>query len=81
MDAGTISPVAVLRDARKSALLRTRLIGDIDVIRTSKTLYEPLRFNIEIKKIELEIGIGGSLTTPPLPHHRAYGSVHGGSVD
>jgi hypothetical protein len=28
-----------------------------------------------------EIGIGGSLTTPPLPHHRAYGSVHGGSVD
>jgi hypothetical protein len=54
MDAGTISPVAVLRDARKSALLRTRLIGDIDVIRTSKTLYEPLRFDIEIKKIELE---------------------------
>ena len=27
------------------------------------------------------IGIGGSLTTPPLPHHRAYGSVHGGSTD
>jgi hypothetical protein len=26
MDAGTISPVAVLRDARKSALLRTGLI-------------------------------------------------------
>jgi len=25
------------------------------------------------------IGIGGSLTAPPLPHHRAYGSVHGGS--
>src|SRR5271166_4430547 len=22
-----------------------------------------------------EIGIGGRLTTPPLPHHRAYGSV------
>ena len=21
------------------------------------------------------IGIGGRLTTPPLPHHRAYGSV------
>src|SRR5271157_4672362 len=27
------------------------------------------------------IGIGGSLAAPPLPHHRAYGSVHGGSVD
>jgi cytosine deaminase len=26
------------------------------------------------------IGIGGSLTTPPLPHHRTYGSVYGGSV-
>src|SRR5438128_2032424 len=26
------------------------------------------------------IGIGGSLTTPPLPHHRTYGSVSGGSV-
>ncbi len=28
-----------------------------------------------------EIGIGGSLATPPLPHHRTYGSVYGGSVD
>ena len=27
------------------------------------------------------IGIGGSLTTPPLPHHRTYGSVSGGSLD
>ena len=25
------------------------------------------------------IGIGGSFAAPPLPHHRAYGSVHGGS--
>src|ERR1700682_4236869 len=25
------------------------------------------------------IGIGGSLAAPALPHHRAYGSVHGGS--
>src|SRR5882672_10944995 len=23
----------------------------------------------------------GSLTTPPLPHHRTYGSVYGGSTD
>src|SRR5690242_4016487 len=27
------------------------------------------------------IGIGGRLATPPLPHHRTYGSVSGGSVD
>src|ERR1700730_5560281 len=26
------------------------------------------------------IGIGGSLTTPPLPHHRTYGAVYGGSA-
>src|SRR5579871_1566333 len=26
------------------------------------------------------IGIGGSLAAPPLPHHRTYGSVYGGSV-
>jgi hypothetical protein len=44
MAAGTISPVAVLRDARsfdklRSALLRTRLMGDIDIIRTMETLY------------------------------------------
>jgi ribosomal protein S18 acetylase RimI-like enzyme len=38
-DAGTISPVAVLRDARKSALLWTRLITDIDMIPTSETMY------------------------------------------
>src|SRR5882762_6379097 len=26
-----------------------------------------------------KIGIGGSLAAPPLPHHRTYGSVYGGS--
>ena len=26
------------------------------------------------------IGIGGHLAMPPLPHHRAYGSVPGGST-
>src|SRR6266567_8604237 len=29
----------------------------------------------------IAIGIGGSLATPPLPHHRTYGSVYGGSLD
>ena len=28
-----------------------------------------------------KIGIGRGLTAPTLPHHRAYGSVHGGSMD
>jgi hypothetical protein len=40
MAAGMISLVAVLRDARKSALLRTRLIDDIEMIRTKETLYQ-----------------------------------------
>jgi len=38
MATGTISQVAVLRDARKSALLRTRLMDDIDMIRTMEAL-------------------------------------------
>jgi hypothetical protein len=40
MDGGTISLVAALRDARKSALLRTRLMDDIDMIQTSEILHE-----------------------------------------
>jgi len=45
MAAGAISPVAVLRDARilrqalRSALLRTRPMDDIDMIRTMEPLY------------------------------------------
>ena len=39
MAAGSVSRVAVLRDARKSALLRTRLIDYLHVIRTIETLY------------------------------------------
>jgi hypothetical protein len=37
MATGTISLVAVLRDARKSALLRTRWMDDIELIRTMET--------------------------------------------
>jgi hypothetical protein len=36
--AGTASPAAVLRDARKSALLRTRLLDDVAVIPTLETM-------------------------------------------
>jgi hypothetical protein len=36
MATGTISLVTVLRDGRKSALLRTRLSDDIDTIQTSE---------------------------------------------
>jgi len=40
MATGTISLVAVLRDARKSALLRTRLMDKSDMIRTMETAFE-----------------------------------------
>jgi len=30
-------------------------------------------------RIPDQIGIGAAVTRRPLPHHRAYGSVHGGS--
>src|SRR5262245_28513915 len=33
----------------------------------------------DFSSLKIRIGIGGSLAAPPLPHHRAYGSVHGGS--
>jgi hypothetical protein len=40
MAAGTISLLAVLRDARKSALLRTRaVVVDLNMIRNMETLY------------------------------------------
>jgi len=39
MATGTISPAAVLRDARKSALLRTRLKDESDTIRKMETVY------------------------------------------
>jgi hypothetical protein len=32
------------------------------------------------KAEEAPIGIGGAVARPLLPHHRAYGSVHGGSA-
>jgi hypothetical protein len=40
MATGAISLVAVLRDACKSALLRARLMDDLDMVRTLETLYE-----------------------------------------
>ncbi len=38
----------------------------------------PLRLE---ERASQAIGIGESLAAPPLPHHRTYGSVYGGSAD
>jgi hypothetical protein len=40
----------------------------------SMTLKEP---NFRFAR---QIGIGEAVARLPLPHHRAYGSVHGGSI-
>jgi len=42
---------------------------------------EWLNFSSLDHKISKSIGIGRGLAAPSLPHHRAYGSVHGGSMD
>ena len=42
------------------------------------TLLRPLPYTDPDRLIVL-IGIGAAVTHRPLPHHRAYGSVHGGS--
>jgi hypothetical protein len=44
-------------------------------ILTASTMFSALLPMHEVAAI----GIGGSLATPPLPHHRTYGSVYGGS--
>src|ERR1022692_4418339 len=41
---------------------------------------EPLRMPAPLNQLPWDvIGIGAAVTRRPLPHHRAYGSVHGGS--
>jgi hypothetical protein len=50
MARGSISPAAVLRDARsfdklRSALLRTRLMDGIDKIQVMETLYQAADFS------------------------------------
>ncbi len=41
--------------------------------------YFALRADISVGEYLL-IGIGEAVARLPLPHHRAYGSVHGGSI-
>src|SRR5208282_6549114 len=47
------------------------------------SLASAFRFALIRRPNQLLIGIGGYLTTPPLPHHRTYGSIRnrGGSTE
>jgi hypothetical protein len=40
---------------------------------------DSIRATTPYSRIVGKIGIGAAVTRRPLPHHRAYGSVHGGS--
>src|SRR2546422_3114369 len=46
-----------------------------------KWLHSAFRFEPRCDNSRMvgQIGIGAAVTRRPLPHHRAYGSVHGGS--
>ena len=48
-------------------------------LKPEKGGYTPGNWGVELGK--MEIGIGGTVTRPPLPHHRTCGSASGGSVD
>ena len=44
--------------------------------------FEPQRGVLRaLSHIRSLIGIGGHLAVPPLPHHRAYFTYHGGSIE
>jgi hypothetical protein len=62
-----------LTDAPAGSLRNAHLVvSDLQVAR-SRLLERGVRVG------EIRIGIGAAVTRRPLPHHRAYGSVHGGS--
>ena len=54
-------------------LTSSRLTGDVASLRL------PFAFSGLNERYGDLIGIGAAVTRRPLPHHRAYGSVHGGS--
>ena len=51
----------------------------VDTVRINLTSVSYRRFSSNYFRIADKIGIGAAVTHRPLPHHRAYGSVHGGS--
>ena len=46
---------------------------------TSKMMGWAFLVQVDYFRVVRLIGIGAAVTHRPLPHHRAYGSVHGGS--
>ncbi|MFY9789046.1 MAG: hypothetical protein WAK08_25470 [Pseudolabrys sp.] len=52
---------------------RKELFGPLGITNI-RTFVDPQNPNRVALMMDVPIGIGGRLATPPLPHHRAYGS-------
>ena len=66
----------VWRSMRKSAGNETSVATGLWVLRQKHPDFEPA---FSESALQRAIGIGAGLAARPLPHHRAYGSVHGDS--
>src|SRR6266480_4273458 len=61
-----------------SGVGRSRRFDPRPITSALPRLADVFRTGRHVSKVPM-IGIGGSLAAPPLPHHRTYGSVYGGS--
>ncbi len=61
-------------------LARMRMAHMQDMMEWRRPIIDCLEAILRERNLN-SIGIGGSLAAPPLPHHRTYGSVYGGSAD
>jgi hypothetical protein len=71
-----LSKKAMARNEHTTAVARRASNAGYDCAIVEKTMHRPGSLRVGAPSI----GIGGSLATPPLPHHRTYGTVYGGSA-
>jgi hypothetical protein len=57
---------------------KSKSVGATGCMSALRCFTDSIRTSRRVRKVPT-IGIGGSLAAPPLPHHRTYGSVYGGS--
>jgi hypothetical protein len=57
---------------------KSKSVGATGCMSALRCFTDSIRTSRRVRKVPT-IGIGGSLVAPPLPHHRTYGSVYGGS--
>ena len=67
------TPIAMRINAESRVIREGRRHSVIQQVRRDRGV-------LAITELGKEIGIGGTVTRPPLPHHRTCGSAYGGSV-